>query len=122
LTKTGRRTLKQKLVKFILKIWDKEQLPTRWSDGIICQAYKKGSRMLTTIDQLHIAYNILAVLLDKKLSDIVKKKLEECHMSFGPNRYTIDNIFIIRHFLNVLCHNIDLHNIFVDYTVFWLCI
>jgi len=53
LIKTGRRTLKQKLFKFILKIWDKEQLPTQWSDRIICQAYKKRSRMLITIDKLH---------------------------------------------------------------------
>jgi hypothetical protein len=37
-------------------------------------------------------------------------------MGFCPNRYSIDNIVIIRHFLNVLCHDIDLHNIFVDYT------
>jgi hypothetical protein len=35
------RTLKQKLFKFIFKIWDKEQLPTQWSDGIKYQAYKK---------------------------------------------------------------------------------
>jgi hypothetical protein len=71
---------------------------------------------------LNIAYNIFAILLDKRLSDIVKKKnLEECQMGFRRNRYTIDNIFIIKHFLNILCHNIDLHNICQLYTVFWLC-
>ena len=37
-------------------------------------------------------------------------------MGFRPNRYTIDNIFINRHFLNTLCHNVNLHSISVDYT------
>jgi hypothetical protein len=35
LTKNGRRTLKQKLYKLILKIWNKEQLPTQWNEEII---------------------------------------------------------------------------------------
>jgi hypothetical protein len=74
-------------------------------------------RTLALITLLITAYNIFATLLDKSLSDIVeKKKLEECQTVFCPNRYTIDNIFIIRHFLNILCHDIDLYNIFVNYT------
>jgi hypothetical protein len=37
--------LKQKLYKSVLKIWDKEQLPTQWNEGIIYPAFKKGERL-----------------------------------------------------------------------------
>jgi len=37
--------LKQKLYKSILKISDKEQLPTQWNEGIICPTFKKRDRL-----------------------------------------------------------------------------
>jgi len=37
--------LKQKLYKSILKIWDKEQLPTQQNEGIICPIFKKEDRL-----------------------------------------------------------------------------
>jgi len=37
---------------------------------------------------------MFAILLNKRLSDIVGEKMEEGQMEFRPNRYTIDNIFI----------------------------
>jgi len=36
LIKNGGRTLKQKPYKLILKIWDKEKLPTQRNEGILC--------------------------------------------------------------------------------------
>jgi hypothetical protein len=69
--------LKQKLHKLILKIWDKEQLPTQWNEGTTCTMYKKGERLKCNnqrpITLLHIAYKISAILLNKRLTDIVKK-------------------------------------------------
>jgi len=40
LLKHGDRTLKQKLHKLILIVWNKEQLPQQWNEGIICPIYK----------------------------------------------------------------------------------
>jgi hypothetical protein len=38
-------------------------------------------------------------------------------MGFRPNRSTIDNIFIVRQIYEKCCEfNIDIYNIFVDYT------
>jgi len=37
--------LKQKLYESILKIWDKEQLPTQWNEGIIRPTFKKAGRL-----------------------------------------------------------------------------
>ena len=45
LIKQGGRTLKQRIYKFILMIWEKEQLLNQWKEGIICLLYKKGDRL-----------------------------------------------------------------------------
>jgi hypothetical protein len=46
-----------------------------------------------------------------------ENKLEDNQMGFRPNRTTIDNIFIVGQiFEKSHEHNIDLYNIFVDYT------
>ena len=37
------------------------------------------------------------MLLDKRLSDIVEKKLEKCQMLFCLNRCAVNSIFIISH-------------------------
>jgi len=51
------------------------------------------------------------------LSSIVQSKLEDCQMGFRPNRSTIDNILIVRQIIeNYHEFNIQMHNVFVDYT------
>lgn len=93
--------MKQKLYKLILKIWDKEQLPTHFREGTVRPMHKKGERLKCNnqrpITLLYIAYKISAVLLNKRLSDIVGKKLKECPMGFPPNRPSIESIFKIRY-------------------------
>jgi len=42
LLKHGGRTPKQKLHELIGMIWNNEQLPQQWNEGIICPVYKKG--------------------------------------------------------------------------------
>ena len=41
----GGRKLKHRIYMFILKIWEKEELPADWGNSIICPIYKKGDRM-----------------------------------------------------------------------------
>jgi hypothetical protein len=45
LIKYGGRTLKQKIYKLILNIWNNETLRAQWNEGIICLIYKKGDRL-----------------------------------------------------------------------------
>ena len=45
LGKEGGRTLKQRLYKLILLIWEKEQMPNQWKEKIICPMYNKGDRL-----------------------------------------------------------------------------
>jgi sorting nexin-29 len=105
----------------ILNIWDNKQLPDQWNERIICPIFKKGERLncenYRPITLLNIAYKIYAILLNNILVKTVGKQLSDAQMGFRPNRSTIDNIFIIRHVFEK-CHefNIELHNIFIDYS------
>jgi len=51
------------------------------------------------------------------MSEIIENKLVDFQMGFRPNRSTIDNIFMVRQiFEKCYVCNIELHNIFVDYS------
>jgi hypothetical protein len=71
LLKHGGRTLNQKLYKLILMMWNNEQLPQKWNEGVTCPVYKKGDRLnynnYRSITLLNIAYKIVAILLNKRL-------------------------------------------------------
>jgi hypothetical protein len=73
LLKHGVRALRQKLHKLILMIWNNEQLPQQWNEGIICPVYKKGGRLncnnynYRPVTLLNKAYKIFAILLNKRL-------------------------------------------------------
>jgi len=121
LIKHGGRTLKQKIHKLICNIWNSETLPAQWNEGIICPIYKKGDRLncnnYRPIMLLNIAYKIYAILLNNRLSEIIEDKLGDFQMGFRPNRSTIDNIFMLRQiFEKCYEYNIQLNNIFVDYS------
>ena len=102
-------------------LWNNEQLPQQWNEGIICPVYKKGDRRncnnYRPITLLNIAYKIYAILLNKRLIENIENKLEDNQMGLRSNRSTIGNIFIIKQiFEKSHEYNIDLYNIFVVYT------
>jgi len=41
----GGRTLKPKLHKLIVRLWNNEQLPQQRNEGIICRVHKKCDRL-----------------------------------------------------------------------------
>jgi len=102
-------------------IWNNEQLPQKWNEGIICPVYMKDDRLncnnYRPITLLNIAYKIVAILLNNSLIDKIENKLEDNKMGFRSNRSTIDNIFIIGQIFGKRHdHNFDVYNIFVDHT------
>jgi len=102
-------------------IWEKEQLPNQWKEGIICPMYKKGDRSDCTnyrpITLLNITHKIFAIILNQRQVDIIETKLCDYQTGFRANRSTIDNIFMIRQIIEKCYeYNIDIHNIFIDYT------
>ena len=66
-----------------------KQLPLQRNKGIIYPMYKTGDTSKCNnckpVTLLNIASTIFAVLLNKRLSDLVKK-LEECRMEFSSNK------------------------------------
>jgi hypothetical protein len=66
---------------------------------------------------LNITYKIFAILLYNQLSKLIEAEIGDYQMGFRPNRSTIDNIFMVRQIYEK-CHeyNIDLHNIFIDFS------
>ena len=120
LVKQGGRTLKQRIYKLILMIWEKEQ-PNKWKEGIICPVYKMGDKVDCTnyrpITLLNIAYKIFAIILNQRPVDIIETELGDYQSGFSPNRSTTDNIFMIRQIIEKSYeYNIDIHNIIIDYT------
>jgi len=101
-------------------IWEEEQLPNQWNEGIICPVYKKGDRLDCTnyrpITLLNVAYKIFAIILNQMLVDIAETELGDYQSGFRPNRSTVDNIFMIRQIIE-MCYeyNVDIHNISIDY-------
>jgi len=107
-------------LKLILLIWNKEQLPVEWLQGIICPIYKNGERTICSnyrpIMLPNIAYKIFTFILNNRLSGAVESKLSDVQSGFRLNRSTLDNIFIVRQtFEKCYEYNIDLQYIFVDY-------
>jgi len=82
-------------------IWNNEQVPQQWNEWIICLFYKKGDRLnfnnSRLITLLNTAYKIFAISLNKRLMETIEYKLEVNQVGFHPNRFTINNIFIVRH-------------------------
>jgi hypothetical protein len=121
LIKYGGRVLKQRIHKLIVKIWEEEQLPSQWNKEIICPVYKKGDRLdcknYRPKTFLNVAYKMFAIILNQRLANIVEPTLGEYQSGFRPNRSTVDNIFILRQTIEK-CYefNIDIHNIFIDYS------
>jgi len=120
LIKHGGRTLKQRIYKLIIIIWETEQLPNQWNEGIICPLYKKGDRLdcmnYRPITLLNVAYKIFAIILNQRLADIVESKLGDYQSGFRSNRSTIDNIFMKRQIMEKCYeYNVDIYNIFIDY-------
>jgi hypothetical protein len=121
LVEQGGRTLKQRICRLILMIWEKEQLPNQWKEGIICPVCKRGDRLDCTnygpMTLLNVAYKIFAIILNQRLVDIVETELGDYQSGFRPNRSTTDNIFMIRQIIKKCYeYGIAIHNIFVDYT------
>jgi sorting nexin-29 len=119
--KNGGVPLKQKIYQFIVKIWKQEKIQFEWTDGILCPIYKKGDRKQCNnyrrISLLNITYKIFAILLYNRLSETVEPEIGNYQMGFRPNTSTIDNIFIVRQtYEKCYEHNIDPHNIFVDFS------
>jgi hypothetical protein len=67
LIKNGGCTLKRSIYKLILHIWNCEQIPEEWHEGVICPIFKKGDckecNNYRPITLLNVVYKIFVILL-----------------------------------------------------------
>jgi hypothetical protein len=72
------------------------------------------------ITMLNVAYThkTFTIILNQRLVDIIQTELGAYQSGFRPNRSTIDNTFTVRQIIEKCYeYNIDIHNIFIDYTL-----
>jgi len=71
------RTIRFEIHKFIISIWNKEELPEEWKESIILPIYKKGNKTDCSnhrgVSFLPVAYKILSNILLSRLTPCAEK-------------------------------------------------
>jgi sorting nexin-29 len=110
--------LKARLYELILNIWNKETIPCEWLESIIYPICKKGDCKLCSsyrsITLLNAAYKIFTFLLNNRFSE-VEPKIRDYQTGFRPSRSTIDICMIWQIYEKCHEHNIEVHNLFIDF-------
>jgi hypothetical protein len=103
LIKAGGRTIRSKIHKLIISIWNKEQLPKEQKESINVPINKKGGTTdcsnCTGTSLLSTTYKILSNILLSKLTAHAEKIMRGHQCGFQHNRSTTDHVFCIRQIL-----------------------
>ena len=99
--KSGGPLLIFQLHQLILKIWESEEIPEDFKNGIITTIYKKKDDRSDCgnyrgITLLSIAGKILVRVLNTRLTPLAENILPETQCGFRPSRGTTDMIFAAR--------------------------
>ena len=95
-------------------------MPKEWNKSIICPIYKKGEKSESSnyrgISLFNTSYQILATVINNRLTTNAEDLLSQERNGFRRNRSTTDNIFIMRQILEK-CYecNIEMHVLFIDF-------
>ncbi|XP_062704877.1 uncharacterized protein LOC134287218 [Aedes albopictus] len=97
LIKMGPEKLATCLHQLVVKIWETEQLPEEWKEGIICPIHKKGDKLMCenfrAITVLNAAYKVLSQIIFRRLSPKVNEFVGSYQAGFIDGRSTTDQIF-----------------------------
>ena len=121
LIKIGGEDLWNQIHKLIQSVWIIEEIPSEWTEGIICPFFKKGDRKLCLncrgITLLNVTYKVFSSLIQKKVSEMVEHNIGKYEVEFRPYRSTTENTHIVRQRVYEKCfeYQIDLSNIFIDF-------
>ena len=104
----------------VVWIWETEQLPDEWKDGVICPIYKKGDKLdcenYRAITITNAAYKILSQILFRRLSPLVNRFVGSYQAGFTDGRSTTDQIFTVRQILQKCReYQIPTHHLFIDF-------
>ncbi|XP_055633326.1 uncharacterized protein LOC129773707 [Toxorhynchites rutilus septentrionalis] len=80
LIKMGPEKLVSYLHRLIVRIWETEQLPQEWKDGVICPFFKKGDKLdcenFRAITVLNAAYKVLSQIIFRRSSPLTTDSWE----------------------------------------------
>ena len=103
LIKAGVRTIRCKIHKLIISIWNKEELSEKWKESVIVPIYKNGDKTDCSnyrgISPLPKTYKILSIIVLSRLTPYSEEIIGEHQRGFRRNRSTTDHIFRIRQIL-----------------------
>jgi len=84
----------------IRKIWQDEQMPKDWEEGIIYPIYRKGDGSVCSnyrgITLLNVTYKIFTNIPHNRLQKITERKIVDYQAGFRTNKSTIDHIHTLR--------------------------
>jgi hypothetical protein len=101
--KAGGRTIHCAINKFIISIWNKEELPEEWEESIIVPIHKNGDKTdcnnHRVISLLPTTYKLFSNILLSRLIPYAEEVIGDHQCGFRRNRSTTDRIFCIRQIL-----------------------
>lgn len=120
LLKVGSDRLNEKIHQVIEMIWEGEEMPSSWLDGLICPIYKKGHRLdcanYRGITLLNTAYKVISRILFSRLRPFAETFVGEYQSGFREGRSTTDQMFTLRQILDKFReYNLRTHHLFVDF-------
>ncbi|XP_052565823.1 uncharacterized protein LOC128093352 [Culex pipiens pallens] len=120
LIKMGPEKLVFCLHSLIVRIWESEQLPEEWKEGVICPIYKKGDKLdcenYRAITILNAAYKVFSQILFSRLSPIAEDFVGSYQAGFVVGRSTTDQIFTVRQILQKCReYQVPTHHLFIDF-------
>ena len=121
LIKAGCRTIGCEIHKFIIVIWNKEELPDEWKEWIIVPiySYKKGDKTdcnnYRGISLLPTTYKVLSNIPLSRFIPYAEEVIGDHQCGLRRNRSTTDHIYCIRQVLEKKWeYNEAVHQLFID--------
>jgi hypothetical protein len=72
--------------KLILRIWQKEKVPAKWKEGLLCPIFKKGLQLQSNnyrgITLLNVTYKMLVNIILKRLNVYAEEIIGEYQYGF----------------------------------------
>jgi hypothetical protein len=120
LIQAGGETLRSKIHKLIILIWNKEELPHQWKESAVVPIHKKGDRTDCSSYQgmslLSTSYIIVSNILLARLTPYADEIIGDHQCGFWRNRSMTDQIFYIRQILEKKWeYNGTVHQLFIDF-------
>lgn len=98
------KSIGEAMWKLMNRIWKGGGLPREWRKGVMCPIYKSGDKRETKnyrgVILMDIAYKVYASILNERLMEEVKDKLNESQIDFRKEREVMDAIYVLNHVMD----------------------